>query len=110
MFAAGDCFYEKKISLRHPGLHLAAPFISAVRGVTAEFETKATEGTKNSRIVAFEKIGQKRRQLIWQKSKKSLLLKKSFNMRGQLITNSLEVTKKLTHKMKGGAGEYKKIN
>ena len=70
VFASGDCFYEKEISLRHPGLLLAAPFISAVRGAAAEFESEAAEWTKNSRIVAFEKIGQKRRQLIWQKSRK----------------------------------------
>ena len=37
VFAAGDCFYEKEISLRHPGLLLAAPFISALRGAAAEF-------------------------------------------------------------------------
>ena len=89
VFAAGDCFYEKEISLRHPGLLLAAPFISAVRGDAAEIETEAADLAKIQEIVAFEKIGQKRRQLIWQKSRKSLLLKKSFNMRGQLITNSL---------------------
>ena len=43
VFAAGDCFYEKEISLRHPGLLLAAPFISVVRGAAAEFETEAAE-------------------------------------------------------------------
>ena len=42
VFAAGDCFYEKEISLRHPGLLLAAPFISALRGAAAGFEAGAT--------------------------------------------------------------------
>ena len=41
VFAAGDCFYEKEISLRHPGLLLAAPFISALRGAAAGFEAEA---------------------------------------------------------------------
>ena len=54
MFAAGDCFYEKEISLRHPGLLLAAPFISAVRGAAAEFETEAADLAKIQEIVAFE--------------------------------------------------------
>ena len=43
VFAAGDCFYEKEISLRHPGLLLAAPFISALRGAAAEFGAESVQ-------------------------------------------------------------------
>ena len=43
VFAAGDCFYEKEISLRHPGLLLAAPFISALRGAAGEFGAESVQ-------------------------------------------------------------------
>lgn len=43
VFAAGDCFYEKEISLRHPGLLLAAPFISVVGGAAAGFEAEVAQ-------------------------------------------------------------------
>ncbi len=43
VFTAGDRIHEKEISLILLGLLLAAPFISAARGGTAEFEAEATE-------------------------------------------------------------------